>query len=406
MKIRGFRVELDEVETVLAGHDDVKQCAVVLAGEDERRCRRCLRRVPERRSGTEGIRSYLAQALTGAHDSSGLRDLAGTLRSRLAARSTGKHFHCGRRNGFSRGIEFESPSTEMELRLAEIWRRVLNVWPIGASDNFFALGADSLDATRLLTLVEEHFGIEAPASLLWRVPTLARMAFVLENRELPSDVRQGFGAVVPLQPHGSRIPFFCFPGNDNPAFFMPLAMSLGNEQPFYAVRDPRPFAERGAYTVEQAADRLVQAIRQVQQAGPYVLGGHCFGGLAAFEAARRLTASGEAVGKVILIDVSAPGYPKVVRKWKKYLQVAMGVLRGERRVTGAEARLHFQVLSNSVRERAASWTRRAMREHAAYGTPRKPSSTAAAPECTSRPKLRTKTLRLRPGPDCLHRRAP
>jgi thioesterase domain-containing protein len=180
---------------------------------------------------------------------------------------------------------------------------------------------------------------------------------VLENRELPLELRDVDGEVVELQPRGARIPFFCFPGNDNPAFFMPLAMSLGNEQPFYAVRDPRPTAERGDYTVEEAAERLVKAIRHVRPAGPYVLGGHCFGGLAAFEAARQLAASGEVV-KVILIDVAAPGYPKVVRQWKRYLQATIWILRGERRVTLTECRLHFRVVRDAIRKRSASWTRR------------------------------------------------
>jgi thioesterase domain-containing protein len=155
------------------------------------------------------------------------------------------------------------------------------------------------------------------------------------------------GAVVPLQPHGSRILFFCFPGNDGAAFFLPLAVSLGDRQPFYSVRDPRPYRERGSYTVEQAAERMVEAIRQVQKTGPYVIGGHCFGGFVAFEAARRLTALGETVAKVILIDVGAPGYPNVVRNWRNYLRLATRLLRLWRRMTLSEFRGHLGRLNRS-----------------------------------------------------------
>src|ERR1019366_2913828 len=181
----------------------------------------------------------------------------------------------------------------------------------------------------------------------------------------PCIIGEQNGAVVSLQPHGSRIPFFCFPGgDDHPGTFQQLALSLGNEQPFYVVRDPRPPSERGVYTVEQAAERLVEAIRQVRKTGPYVVGGHCYGGLVAFEAARRLAALGETVCKVVMIEVPTPGYPKLLRNWKNYLRVTMPILRGERRVTLAEVRLHLQFLSKLIRKKAASWNRRALR-----GTP-------------------------------------
>jgi acyl carrier protein len=100
--------------------------------------------------------------------------------------------------------EIQAPLTETERCLAEIWQQVLNVSPIAATDNFFDLGGDSLAATRVLTLVEAQFGIALPASLLARAPTIARLASMLENRELPC-TEEETGAVVPLQPHGSTI---------------------------------------------------------------------------------------------------------------------------------------------------------------------------------------------------------
>jgi len=247
--------------------------------------------------------------------------------------------------------EFQAPATATELRLAEVWREVVNIWPIGATDNFFELGSDSLQATQLLAVIEERFRVVLPSAVLWRFPTLRGMASALESREPLAGLHEEVGEVVPLQPRGSRLPLFCFPGNDGAAFFLPLATCLGDQQPFYAIRDPRPFAERGQYTVEEAAHRMVDAIRKVQSTGPYVLGGHCFGGLLAFEAARRLTALGETVATVILVDVSAPGDPKVARHWKNYFRLAVRVLRGERGLTWAECREHAGLLTQLIRRR-------------------------------------------------------
>jgi thioesterase domain-containing protein/acyl carrier protein len=257
--------------------------------------------------------------------------------------------------------EFEPPLTDTELYLASIWREVLDTWPVGAADNFFELGADSLDTTRLITLIESHFGKQISISQLWRAPTLARMAALLDARDLPIEAEQNGSAVVPFQPRGSRIPFFCFPGaDDNPNYFRHLAVSLGDDQPFYVVRDPRPLNERGIYTVEQIAERFVDEIRAIQPAGPYIVGGHCYGGMVAFEVARQLAARGADIGKIVLIEAPAPGYPKVLRNWRNYVRQAVAIVRGERRLSPQEMRLHFQVLRTLLRKKMYSLKRRTL----------------------------------------------
>jgi amino acid adenylation domain-containing protein len=349
VKIRGFRVELDEVETVLAGHPEVKQCAVVLASDTDRPFLGAFTVFRDGDVPREDLRGYLARRLPEY-----MMPAAFLTVPALPLTPNGKvdrqalpvtMLERGRME-----LDFQPPSTHMEQRLAEHWRQVLNVWPIGATDNFFDLGADSLHVTRLLALLEQDFRFYAPAALLSRAPTLARMAHILETREIPEDLRHQPGTVVALQPEGHRIPFFCFPGNDGPAYFLPLAVSLGNRQAFYAVRDPRPHQQRGTYTVEQAAERMVDDIRRVHPHGPYILGGHCFGGLLAFEAARLLTQLGETVASVILIDVAAPGYPKLVRSWKNYLRLAARIVRGRRRLSWQEVRRHLNVLAGVIRK--------------------------------------------------------
>ncbi|MEO8658780.1 MAG: amino acid adenylation domain-containing protein [Bryobacteraceae bacterium] len=350
VKIRGFRVELDEIETVLAGHPEVQACAVVLTAEGERPVLAAFVSFRDGGPSPEVLRSYLARRLPDYMIPAAFVTLP-ALPLTPSGKIDRQALPLSQLQLVRPEQGIETLSTESERLLAELWRQVLDVWPIGASDNFFDLGADSLHATRLLALIEQHFRILVPAALLSRVPTLARMAFTLEQREIPADLKEEPGAVVPLQANGSRIPFFCFPGNESAAFFLPLAVSLGDRQPFYSVHDPRPYRERGSYTVEQAAERLVEAIRQVQKTGPYIIGGHCFGGFVAFEAARRLTALGETVAKVILMDVGAPGYPNVVRNWRDYFRFATIVLRGRRRITLREVRGHLGALARSLQNR-------------------------------------------------------
>jgi thioesterase domain-containing protein len=65
-------------------------------------------------------------------------------------------------------------------------------------------------------------------------------------------------------------------------------------------------------TIEAMAADLLSAIRRVRPKGPYLLGGHCNGALVAVEMARQLTAEGEDVPLVVVLDAKAPGRPTQV----------------------------------------------------------------------------------------------
>jgi amino acid adenylation domain-containing protein len=354
VKIRGFRVELEEIEAVLAAHPDVGQCAVVIRGEQSKE--KLIAFLSRRRSeepSPDVLRSFLAGRLPDYMLPAAfvtLPEMPMTGSGKIDRQSLPPYdAEC-----LPPRRDYRPPSTLTEKRLAVIWREVLGVSRIGAADNFFELGGDSLDATRLITHVEALFGKQVPLASLWRAPTLARMAALLDGdgASIPSTDHRD--AVVPLQPHGARIPFFCFPGADeNPYYFRNLAQSLGQDQPFYVIRDPRPINERGAYTVEEVAERSVAAIRSVQDHGPYVVGGHCYGGAVAFEVARQLVARGEDVGALILFEAPAPGYPKVLRHWRKYCRQAILVLRGAHRVGLDDLRSHLIVLRGLFKRKAA-----------------------------------------------------
>jgi thioesterase domain-containing protein len=106
----------------------------------------------------------------------------------------------------------------------------------------------------------------------------------------------------------ARSPFFCVhPAGGDVLCFFPLARHLGGDQPFYGLQDPGLDADRDPFpTLEEMARFYVAAVRRVQPAGPYHLGGWSFGGLAAFEMARQLTAEGQKVALLAVVD-TGPG---------------------------------------------------------------------------------------------------
>lgn len=245
--------------------------------------------------------------------------------------------------------------TPVQVKLVEIWKRVLFLKQVGIDDDFFELGGDSFAMALMLTEVEAEFEADRrrlDESPLLAEPTVRELARILAEPGVrqAGRPRGSRSPIVTLQPEGTRTPFFCFPGADeNPYYFRRLAQSLGADQPFYVVRDPRPLAERGVYTLEEEARRFLEDVRSVQPRGPYALGGHCYGGIIAFEMARQLAAQGEDVALVALFEVAAPGYPKVVRHWRRYL----AALRSLRRVTFAQVAEHARVVAGIARRRAS-----------------------------------------------------
>jgi thioesterase domain-containing protein/acyl carrier protein len=188
--------------------------------------------------------------------------------------------------------------------LLQIWARVLDVERVELDDDFFALGADSLAAVEVLVEVRKELGVSLPVTALQQAPTVAQFAAALvQPNAYVSDA-----LLVPLQPNGSRPPFFCVHGVGGVAFdFAGLARRCGDDQPFYGIQghsldaDVEPF-ER----IEDMAACYVEHMRRLQPQGPYFLGGYSFGGSVALEMAQQLRVAGQEVGMLAIMDHTPP----------------------------------------------------------------------------------------------------
>ncbi len=199
---------------------------------------------------------------------------------------------------------------DIEKRLVEIVRIILGGREVSVTDNIFDLGVDSLAAAHLLAEIEVAFGRDLSISSLLKAPTVEKLAALLASGEEPA--RRS--SVVAIQPGGSRPPFFCvhnIGGSILP--FRALAGHLGEDQPFYGIQGVRTDEDQKSIkSIEELAEDYLKEVRAVQPGGPYFLGGHSFGGMVAFEMARRLHAAGESVGLLALFDTYGPGYPKLL----------------------------------------------------------------------------------------------
>src|SRR5690606_29581704 len=110
---------------------------------------------------------------------------------------------------------------------------------------------------------------------------------------------------------GTHAPFFCVHGaGGNVLNFRDLADHMPKTRPIFGLQ-ARGVAEgqRPHGTIEEMATEYVAAIREVQQSGPYLIGGYSGGGVIALEMARQLRLKNEEVAIVVLIDTFHPHIP-------------------------------------------------------------------------------------------------
>ena len=191
---------------------------------------------------------------------------------------------------------FEAPRTPLETKLTQLWREMIGVPQVGIHDDFFALGGHSLLAMRLLVRVRDLFRVDVPLAILVADPTVAALAQAIDA---PGGIAIP-GRLLAYKPYGARPPFFCVHGVEL------LARHMELEQPFYALHPHTLDGSSAPTSVEVMAAEYLRAIRQVQPEGPYFLGGYSFGGLVAFEMAHQLRRRGHEVALLVLLDSGGP----------------------------------------------------------------------------------------------------
>jgi amino acid adenylation domain-containing protein len=305
IKIRGFRLELGEIEAILGQHPDIQQ-AVVTLHEDEPDNKRLVAYIVSSPKSDDWC-NFLKEKLPDYAIPSvfvPLKTLPLTPNGKVDKKAlpTPDRFNSRLQN------KFIPPREAIELQLIQIWSELLQVQPIGVTDNFFDLGGHSLLAVRLIAQIEKHFGQKLPLSTLLQQPTIERLAAML--RSSPQSLSRS--PLVKIQPKGTKKPFFCVhPIGGNVICYYDLANHLGTERPFYGLEAPGLYGEcQPCDRIEDLAREYIKAIRLVQSEGSYLLGGWSMGGVIAFEMAIQLQQQGQKVDRLVLLDTRSPSTNK------------------------------------------------------------------------------------------------
>ena len=212
------------------------------------------------------------------------------------------------------GIAYLAPRSKTEVQLAQMWEEVLGCSPIGVNDDFFELGGDSLAALQIASRIRHVFPLEAPVQKLAQACTVAQLATLIEERPesqthstLPLADVVGTSPLVILQKGDESKPFFCVhPAGGTVLCYVPLARLLGSNQAFFGLQAPALYGGEEPSAIEEKAHLFLQLIRQCQPRGPYLIGGHSYGGNVAFEIACQLLHEGDEVALLALLDSYPP----------------------------------------------------------------------------------------------------
>lgn len=307
VKIRGFRIELGEIESSLCRHPGVRMAVTVTQDHPSLGKRLVSYIVPKGdwQMDESDLHNHLADSLPDYMIPAVLMQI-----DEIPLNGNGKVDHARLPEAEANRDEaqaFVAPRNSDEATLTSLWERVLGISPIGVNDDFFRLGGQSLLAVHLMSKIGAVYGRKLPTALLFRNPTISQMAQTLRLSR-----GDEWNPVVPLNTVADHLPaIFCVAGGGGSTlYYQSMAAALEENFRFFGLQlRGNDGLSQPHETVENVADELVSALTEIQPQGPYRLAGHCFGGVVAFEMARKLEARGDKVERLVIMDAPAPvGY--------------------------------------------------------------------------------------------------
>ncbi|MBL8100976.1 MAG: amino acid adenylation domain-containing protein, partial [Anaerolineales bacterium] len=199
VKVRGYRIEIGEIEVALAEHPSVRQAVVLVRRDISSEASLVAYVVPasaEKEADTGQLREFLRTKLPEYMIPSAFVSL-NSLPMTPNGKVDRKSLPALSQGNLAAKTEYIAPRNADEQAIANICAEVLNLERVGIHDNFFDIGGNSLIATRLIFQLQEHFQVRLPLVRLFEMPTVAGLAKAVEEaRALPTNVDHHFDVVT------------------------------------------------------------------------------------------------------------------------------------------------------------------------------------------------------------------
>lgn len=303
VKVRGFRVELGDVEAALAAHPGISWSAARVWPDDTGETV-LVGYVVARNGGalpTADVRAFLAELVPPYMIPSRIVPM-----TVMPLTPNGKVDRAGLPNPLRRVAgRLAEPVADngIERRLAAIWSDLLGVDDIGRGDDFFDLGGYSLITVRLLRRIRQEFGRTLELGQLMQDSTLAGMAALVATDVAPTSVPtllNGTGA----NPGDQRVPLFWL---DAGPLIRGVARGMSSDQPVLGInltRQEEDALNGNAVDLSAVAALLCRRLCEAQPDGPLFIAGWCRWGVVAYEVACQLRERGRELGLLVLLDAT------------------------------------------------------------------------------------------------------
>ncbi|MDN3579773.1 non-ribosomal peptide synthetase [Mucilaginibacter flavus] len=309
VKVRGYRIELEEIEQNLLKQENVKQ-AVVIAREDVPGNPRLVayvivnETIPEAtlkaqfEAWQKGLLDVLPEYMV-PDDFVLMEVIPITPNGKIDRKALPKPDY----GDIKRTGDFIAPRTENEKLVAEIWQELMGIKSISIGDNFFELGGRSLVAVQIMARIEKETGKRLPLATLFEHATIEKLAARLDID--PASIT--WESLVPIKPTGSKMPLYIVHGAGlNVLLFNALAMNMDADQPVYGLQAKGLNGiDEPLDVMEEIAANYIAEIVAKNPDGPYALAGYSLGGIIAYEMAKQLMAAGKEVKMLAMFDTYA-----------------------------------------------------------------------------------------------------
>ncbi|NDK88465.1 amino acid adenylation domain-containing protein [Gordonia desulfuricans] len=318
VKLRGLRIELGEIEAVFAEHESVAR-AVATVTATERVEYLVVYLVPAAGAtvDTAEVSAFASTALPGY-----MMPTAVMVLDTVPLTASGKLDRARLPKTARRTDEFRAPATELEGEIARTFEDVLGVARVGADDDFYALGGNSLTSVRVVNSLKNELHVEipirwmlsdsSPADLARRIEAGIRnggTVFETGDGGAADGAGSGLGleVLLPIRTGGDKPPLFCVhPASGLAWCYQTLGRQIPDDRPVYGLQAPQIGGEDpGPTSVPAIARRYFDEIRTVQPHGPYHLLGWSLGGVIAHAVAAEMRAAGEEVAMLAMLDAEA-----------------------------------------------------------------------------------------------------
>lgn len=174
VKIRGHRIELAEIEVCLTEHPEILEAVVITTGKTAYEKRIAAHIVAGETITNESILKFISKKLPTYCMPSAINIIESipvTANGKIDRKKLGNI-----KLEIKKEADFIDPVTENEQHISDIWCEILGIEKISVNSNYFELGGNSFDATRIIAMIRKKLHVDLPLAILFEKPTISALA--------------------------------------------------------------------------------------------------------------------------------------------------------------------------------------------------------------------------------------